>query len=268
MADEMKPFCTPVDNALAPREAVAVAPAPFLGLAEPAPPKPWGAWATLGWGLLAVLVGLIISFIGGLLYSFALLTEGYSRYRLEAQSGQVVLVCYVFSILGMLAFLLVPTAIRSFSYFEYLGFARTRGKYYAWALATILAFVVMEIAFSILFDRPSQSPSDMLQTPSTYLLLWFVVVVAAPLGEEMFFRGFLFRGLSGTASGPALAIVLTSLIWAAIHIQYELPEITIIFVAGLLIGWFRYRSGSIGPAIFMHFTMNFTAMALSLFIAE
>jgi len=41
------------------------------------------------------------------------------------------------------------------------------------------------------------------------------------LFEELFFRGFLFRGLSSSFMGPVGAVLVTSALWALIHTQYD-----------------------------------------------
>ena len=54
--------------------------------------------------------------------------------------------------------------------------------------------------------------------------LWLLVIafcVAAPITEEFFARGFLYRGWSETALRPGGAILLSSLVWTALHLQYD-----------------------------------------------
>jgi membrane protease YdiL (CAAX protease family) len=78
----------------------------------------------------------------------------------------------------------------------------------------------------------------------------------APAGEEIMFRGFLFRGLvtSERSGWPAIAII--SILWAALHIQYDLFGGAQIFVVGLFLGWVRWRSGSILLTFLLHALFN------------
>lgn len=91
-------------------------------------------------------------------------------------------------------------------------------------------------------------------------LLWLAVVVAAPIGEEFFFRGFLFAGIAKSRLGGWGAVVFTSLTWAVIHMQYDLWDISYIFILGLLIGTFRLKTRSLWPPVLMHFVVNLVAM--------
>jgi len=90
-------------------------------------------------------------------------------------------------------------------------------------------------------------------------LLWIAFIIVGPVFEELFFRGFLFRGLANSKLGAVGAILVTSLLWAAIHIQYDAYGIFSIFIVGLLLGWARVRTNSIYPCIAMHCLMNFIA---------
>jgi uncharacterized protein len=91
------------------------------------------------------------------------------------------------------------------------------------------------------------------------LLLLIAAVVAAPIGEEIMFRGFLFRGWAASPLGIAATIMLTSAIWAGIHVQYDWYGVVQVFCLGLLFGWVRARSGSTLLTIMMHAVCNIAA---------
>jgi uncharacterized protein len=92
-------------------------------------------------------------------------------------------------------------------------------------------------------------------------LFWIALVVAAPLFEEVFFRGFLFSGLESSALGPAGAIVVTGAVWAAIHFQYDAFDMTLILCLGLVLGVARLSTRSLLVPFVMHATMNLVATA-------
>lgn len=91
---------------------------------------------------------------------------------------------------------------------------------------------------------------------------WLLVLgvgVMAPILEELIFRGFLLKEFSYTFLGTSGAVVLTSLIWALIHSQYDLVYLAIIFVTGLLFGIARVMSHSLLVPIAMHIIFNVSA---------
>jgi membrane protease YdiL (CAAX protease family) len=94
---------------------------------------------------------------------------------------------------------------------------------------------------------------------SVPILLWSTLIVAAPLFEELLFRGLLFQALLETRLKVVGAAVVTSLLWSALHVQYDLYGIASIFVGGLLLSAARYVTGSVLLCMAMHATMNLVA---------
>lgn len=89
------------------------------------------------------------------------------------------------------------------------------------------------------------------------LLIYFIAAcIAAPLMEEFLFRGFMFRGWSQSFLGPIGAIVLTSAVWALLHPQRDWFARFCIFVSGILLGYFRWRSNSTWLAVMVHSATN------------
>ena len=85
------------------------------------------------------------------------------------------------------------------------------------------------------------------------------IVVAAPVFEELAFRGFLLEGLRRGPLGDAGAVIVTSFAWAAVHLQYDVYEIGTIVVFGLILGAARLAGGSLWVPITMHVLVNLVA---------
>jgi hypothetical protein len=92
-------------------------------------------------------------------------------------------------------------------------------------------------------------------------LFWLAIIVAAPLFEEVFFRGFLFEGFQHSRLGPLGAVFLTSLAWTILHVQYGAYELGTIFGLGVVFGVARLKTQSIYPPLAMHSLFNLFAMA-------
>ena len=97
------------------------------------------------------------------------------------------------------------------------------------------------------------------ETAQPLWLFWAALVVAAPIFEEVFFRGFLFKGLQASWLGTVGTVVVTAAIWAVIHLQYDAYGIATVFVMGLVLGAARSSSGSLLLPIGMHSAANFVA---------
>ena len=96
-------------------------------------------------------------------------------------------------------------------------------------------------------------------------LLWFATVLVAPAGEEIMFRGYLFRGFVRSERSAWPAIVVISLLWAVPHLQYDWTGMSEIFVAGLFLGWVRWRSGSTLLTFLLHALFNLEGMLETVF---
>jgi uncharacterized protein len=99
--------------------------------------------------------------------------------------------------------------------------------------------------------------------------LWLLVIafcVAAPISEEFFARGFLYRGWSESFLGPAGAIVLSSMVWTGLHLQYDWYFLGEVFSIGLLFGYLRYRSGSTWLTTILHGLNNLAAVVQTILL--
>ena len=83
--------------------------------------------------------------------------------------------------------------------------------------------------------------------------LFLLLAVAAPVVEELMFRGLLLRGLAGRMPGWA-ALVISSAVFAAVHFQPV--QFVGLFVAGLTFGGLALAYGRLGPAIMAHVCFN------------
>jgi membrane protease YdiL (CAAX protease family) len=82
------------------------------------------------------------------------------------------------------------------------------------------------------------------------------VVIAAPLVEELTFRGLGFSLLE--PFGRWTAIIATGVLFGLSHgLLLELP---IIAAFGCLLGWLRDRTGSVYPGIALHGAFNLFAL--------
>jgi uncharacterized protein len=93
------------------------------------------------------------------------------------------------------------------------------------------------------------------------VVLVALVVVGAPIVEELFFRGMLQRPLLRAAPTFAVQIAVVvgvAFVFAGIHFRpVELPGL---FAFGLVLGVVAWRTGRLGMAILAHFAFNATGV--------
>ncbi|TRX72635.1 CPBP family intramembrane glutamic endopeptidase [Carboxylicivirga sp. M1479] len=90
--------------------------------------------------------------------------------------------------------------------------------------------------------------------------------VLPAIGEEWIFRGILQRELIGFFKNKHLAIVITAIIFSAIHMQFLtfLPR----FALGIILGYIFVLSGNLWLSVIAHFTNNFMALMLYMLMAK
>jgi len=111
---------------------------------------------------------------------------------------------------------------------------------------------------------------DVLKSAQNDGALWLLILafcVAAPVTEELFARGFLYRGWSESFLGPVGAILLSSAVWTALHLQYDWYFFGEVFSIGLLLGYLRYRFHSTWLTIILHGLNNLAAVVQTILLA-
>lgn len=85
------------------------------------------------------------------------------------------------------------------------------------------------------------------------LLTAAVLVGVDPLAEEIFFRGWILRGLTERLHRPGLALLLQAVLFASLHPTLSYVPV---FLLGLFAGLAVRRSGSLLPAVLVHAVHN------------
>lgn len=131
-----------------------------------------------------------------------------------------------------------------------------------WSLITLVLCFLCDAIFLLL--RQPIVPEFMLKaysSASPRWLLWLAVNIAAPIFEEICFRGFLFKGLAASRLRWSGATLITATLWAGIHLQYDWYGLAAVFALGLLLGAARAMTSSTLLTIWLHCLINLVATA-------
>ena len=129
----------------------------------------------------------------------------------------------------------------------------------------LAAFLLLEeFYFYVLgIEMPESFIEFMLAEP---ILLGFIsVVVVAPIIEEFLFRGFLYSQLRRSFLRDWGAVAVSSLVWTAIHFQYEVGILFFLFLFGLFLGYFRIKYNSLLIPVALHALNNLIAFILTIY---
>ena len=106
---------------------------------------------------------------------------------------------------------------------------------------------------------PPDVDSDIIFDGPAILLTFQALAFVTPLGEEIFFRGFIFRGLMSKSS-PWIAIAVSALVFSVFHLHFGV--MIPIFITGSLLAWLYWRTGSLWAPIGAHAAQNALAVGL------
>jgi membrane protease YdiL (CAAX protease family) len=227
----------------------------------------WGFTGTLIWGAIIGLVFVITQMVVMGLY-IGIQSAGKTAAEIDSQIEQVQLSgnLLAFSTLATLIVcgLMVFGAVelkKNSCFKQYLGLAKVSlQSIKVWVLIAV-AFMLITDALMLIFDMPivPEFMSQAYTSAEPKWLFWLALIVAAPVFEELFFRGFLIPGFSASFVGPVGAVLITSALWAGIHVQYEFYLILLIFMMGIMLGIARLKTGSTLLTIGLHSLFNLVA---------
>lgn len=123
----------------------------------------------------------------------------------------------------------------------------------------IVALLLME--FGVVQNQAQQFGIEKATRPVFFLLLLGMGVLA-PIAEETFFRGYIFRSYL-TSLGPAWAFALSSIVFGVLHLN--LAALLPLVVIGLILAYLFYRTGSLVPSMVAHGLNNAMAATLIYF---
>jgi uncharacterized protein len=259
-------------DSLNPESAAIIAPAPASS------PRVSKFWGTTFWGLV-VFAAMFMGQIA--VVAWFLLRQGgpidsnsfAAAVTTVVSHGLTIALSVITGLPAVLAALWVAIRIKGIGFSDYLAlrrFSRTD------LLIGTVALIVLVMGWDALsrFTGREVEPGfmgDVMKSARQDGALWLLVLsfcVAAPVTEEFFARGFLYRGWSESFLGPIGAIILSSLVWTGLHLQYNWYFLGEVFSIGLLLGYLRYRSNSTWLTIILHGLNNLAAVAQTILLTS
>lgn len=133
-------------------------------------------------------------------------------------------------------------------------------------LVPLLYIPILRSVDSAELEEPARNLVASANSPLGVVALILLTIVAAPVAEEIVFRGLLFRGIfdmeAPRSFAMPLAIVVSSAIFAASHFQFlQFPGL---FLIGAVAAYAMYRTGRLGTAIWIHVGFNATTVLILL----
>ncbi len=236
-------------------------------------PRVWRFWGTTLWGvfIFAALFGGQIAVVAYFLFGQGGPIDVAAAIRVVGK-GLTVSLSVVMGLPAILLALWVAIRGTRTPFADYLALRWTSWKN---VLIGVVGLVVIIVGWDLMSRTIGHEVEpgfmvDVLRSARDDGALWLLILafcVAAPVSEELLARGFLYRGWSESFLRAPGAIVLSSLVWTGMHMQYEWYFFGEVFCLGLWFGYLRYRSGSTWLTIVLHGLNNFGAVLQSIYLA-
>jgi membrane protease YdiL (CAAX protease family) len=246
---------------------------PLLVASVERPPRIWKFWGTVLWGLF-IFAGMFVGQAAVIVY-FLLRQQGPIDLVAMTHFVSGGLTISLSVITGLPAVLLAAWVATHFSrtpFVDYLALRWTSWQNFLIGAVSLAVLVGGWDLLSRALGREVQPGfmGEVLKSAQADGALWVLVIafcVAAPISEEVLARGFLYRGWSESRLGVVGAIILSSMAWTAMHLQYDWFFFGEVFCIGLLLGYLRYRSNSTWLTIVIHGLNNFAATVQTFWLA-
>lgn len=237
-------------------------------------PRVWKFWGTLLWGLViftAMFLGQAVIVVVLLFFQKASIDMALLKHVLS--SGLTISLSVMTGLPAVIAAIWLATRIARQPFASYLALNLPNWKM---LLGGAVALGVLIEGWDLLSTALGRDVApgfmmDVLKSAQADNALWLLVIafcIAAPVTEEFFVRGFLYRGWSESFLRPWGAIVLSSLVWTLMHMQYDWFFLGEVFSIGLLLGYLRYRTNSTWLTIAIHGLNNLAATIQTIWLAN
>lgn len=240
----------------------------------PAPPRVWKFWGTALWGLF-IFAAMFVGQIGAIVLLVVMRGLPIDMASLQSigHEPQALGLSVIMGLPTTLAAVWLAIRIKKASFVDYLALYWPSWRQLLFgAVGLVLIVLAWEVVSRSLGREATPGfMTDLLKSgrdKGAALLLLFAFSVAAPMSEEVLARGFLFRGWSASFLRVPGAILLSSLVWTVVHLQYDLYFLAEVFTIGLWFGYMRHRTGSLWLTIILHALNNMTAVVLTMWLGS
>lgn len=142
-----------------------------------------------------------------------------------------------------------------------LGLRRMKLEDVGWAFAAYGVFFVVLIIYGVIVQPDPQDTVEVIadeRDTMALIALGALVVIAAPVSEEIFFRGFFFGALRAKMPFWGAALI-SGLVFGLVHIPSGIAQAPPLALLGVVLAWLYERTGSLGAPMIMHGFQNLVA---------
>jgi membrane protease YdiL (CAAX protease family) len=229
--------------------------------AEPSarPPARRPAFPYANWGAGAALFGVVLALGAGIVLGIpVVIIDHPAKGDLSTAADAAV------QLATALGFLIVPFALAATrgagsvgEAGRRLGLRRFRPSGLGWMAAAVGAYLLFAAVYVAIAGEPKQE--DIAEGFGAVPIQILLIVIAAPISEEVCFRGMLFGGLRERLPRVGAAL-LSGAIFGALHALTGVSAVPPLIAFGFILALLYEKTGSIVPGILLHMLNNAVAL--------
>lgn len=223
---------------------------------DPRPAEPSGddvgRRLTASKGFIGLGVGIV-----GVIVASGIVAIPFALAGADLDSGGFIIVGTIVQDLVMIAAAYFVTADLGRPTARTFGLRPFKSSAFGWIFAALVAYLILTSIYTVLVDPPSEQLPSGLEDADQNLLLaiatGMLLIVVAPLAEEVFFRGFMYQAFRNSF-GVLPGALLSALIFGAIH--FEFFKLVQLAILGVILALLFEKTRSLWSPIILHAVNN------------
>jgi uncharacterized protein len=223
---------------------------------DPRPAEPGGEEVgrrlTASKGFIGLGVGAV-----GVIVASGIVAIPFALAGADLDSGGFIIVGTIVQDLVMIAAAYFVTADLGRPTERTFGLRPFKSSAFGWIFAALVAYLVLTSIYTVLVDPPSEQLPSGLEDAGQNLLVavatGMLLIIVAPVAEEVFFRGFLYQAFRNSF-GVLPGALLSALIFGAIH--FEFFKLVQLAILGVILALLFEKTRSLWSPIILHAVNN------------
>jgi membrane protease YdiL (CAAX protease family) len=225
----------------------------------PSEPSPRRGFPYVTWGPGTALIGLFVALSAQSVFSGVIVAVEGTDGEGDPSTAASVVLQGIFAI-GLIATAIVIASMGRVPWraaLRHLGLRRFARSAWLYMAASVGVYLVFAAVYVALVGEPDQE--DIAEAFGSLPFQILLIAIAAPISEEIFFRGMVFAGMRQRMP-LLLAALVSAVIFGLLHAFSGISAVPPLIAFGFILALLYEKTGSVVPGILLHMLNNSAAL--------